>query len=169
MLAVLTYWFPTTHKKGVGVCICCSSYFWRLWHRPDSRTSNAEAHADMYISAVTSYYIVVPTKNHHQQMQHGYYISQWAPTVALFLTVTSELPDSQKSITKRKDIRLSYHVGPPTSRLSPQAAQPPANGHRQKDGTKIRKKNETAKYSGRKFQAAGKIGEEHRRPSPNMS
>lgn len=34
-------------KKGVGVCTCCSSHTPRLWHRPDSRTSNAEAHTDM--------------------------------------------------------------------------------------------------------------------------
>ena len=43
---IILYWYT---KKKTWESTCYSSHVLRLWHRPDSWTSNAEAHACMYI------------------------------------------------------------------------------------------------------------------------
>ena len=58
------------HKRSVGIS-CYSSHSQRLWHRLFVETSNAEAHADMYIND----YDCIEANNGCQHSFVGYYIS----------------------------------------------------------------------------------------------
>ena len=80
---------------------CYSSHLQRLWHRLFVETSNAEAHADMYINVYC-----IKCQWWLSAILIGYYIPM-SVFVALIFDERLELPDSWRSSTKRQ-VRFSY-------------------------------------------------------------
>ena len=95
---------------------CYSSHASRLWHRPNSWTSNAEAHADMYINDTYR----IEANNGSQCKCRILHTHERHCCFGSWLLVV-ELPDSDASSTKR------YKYAFPIYR-SPSSPVPPTSG-----------------------------------------
>ena len=94
------------HKRSVGIS-CHSSHVLRLWHRLFVETSNAEAHADMYIN---DYDCIEANDSCLQFICQILHIHGRHCCFDVWQTFR-ELPDSRTSSTKRQELaftRLSF-------------------------------------------------------------